>query len=105
MTRALLLPLLWCCMGIGVAVWTIPAWGQDMTCDHYPALVERLTGEFGEMPVVRGLNWSGQIAEWWANLETGTWSLVTLRPDGYACIPAHGSGHEVAAAPAIGIDG
>jgi hypothetical protein len=29
MMRAMILPVLWACLGIGLAVWTIPAWGQE----------------------------------------------------------------------------
>lgn len=38
MIRALILPILWAAVGIGIAVWTIPAWGQD-----YPGARERVT--------------------------------------------------------------
>jgi hypothetical protein len=82
-----------------------PATAQAMTCDHYPTLAERLASEFGEMPLARGLDWRGSIAEWWANPETGTWSLVTLSPQGYACIPAHGTSYEAVRPVAQGVDG
>lgn len=36
MTRALILPILWACIGIVLAVWSIPAWGQDYTATYAP---------------------------------------------------------------------
>lgn len=76
-----------------------------MTCDYYPALAEVLAGQYGEMPLERGLDWRGQLVEWWGNPETGTWSLVTLAPSGMACIPAHGQMYEPVRPEPQGSDG
>jgi hypothetical protein len=89
------------CLALSAA----PAMAQDMTCDFYPALAEMLTTQYGEMPLERGLDWRGNMMEWWGNPETGTWSLVTFTADGFACIPAHGELHESVEPVALGIDG
>jgi hypothetical protein len=81
------------------------AGAQQMTCRPYPMLVEVLADQYGEMPLARGLDWRGRLAEWWGNPETGTWSLVTLGPDGLACIPAHGDMYEAIAPTSQGEDG
>jgi hypothetical protein len=78
---------------------------HGMTCGRYDAIASRLLLEFGEVPLVRGLDWRGSLAEWWVNAETGTWSLVTMTPDGYSCVPAHGEMHEAVAPVARGTDG
>ena len=82
-----------------------PAQSQQMNCDAYDVLAERLADQYGERPIERGLDWRGEMVEWWGNFETGTWTLLVISASGMACIPAHGEMFETLEAAALGIDG
>lgn len=66
-----------------------PAVAQQ--CGPTEALSAFLGREYDEWPVARGLSQSGDaIVQIWANLETGTWTLVVVRPDGMSCMALTG---------------
>lgn len=70
------------------------AHAQQVRCGNPVDLVEHLSVDFGEVPAVRGLDGGGQLVQTFANLETGTWTLVLFVPNGPACIMAAGTDWE-----------
>lgn len=91
---------------LATALILAPAVAQatQMQCRPYDEVAELLTGGFGEVLLERGLDHRGTMAEWWGNRETGTWSLVTVQPNGVACIPAYGQAFESIEPAALGTD-
>lgn len=66
-----------------------PAYAQ-VECGPVDSMTRQLEHRFGETS--RGYGLSGPVVvEVFANLETGTWTIVTHRPDGLTCAVAHGT--------------
>jgi hypothetical protein len=63
-----------------------------------------LIGKFGESVIAMGLTPDG-IVEYWANPETGTWTVTITRPDGVLCGIIAGLNFEAVDAPKPGVDG
>jgi hypothetical protein len=64
-----------------------------------------MTEEFQEYLAWEGLISSGQaLIQMWQNDNTGTWSLVTILPDGTACIFADGLSYTYVDPPIQGED-
>lgn len=72
-------------------------------CDNVGTMAAKVTADYGEKPLFSGdgnqLN--AQDGEWYrsstmffVNQETGTWSLISLYPNGTACMVAAGIGFE-----------
>ena len=74
-------------------------------CAPYDALARELGNKWGEAPIERGLSSSGEMVEWWANDETGTWTVLVYSASGVACIIAAGELYEAVAAVPKGVDG
>lgn len=91
MTRALILPAIWCALGIGLAVWSIPAWSQ--TCHDFDALDTSLRGEFDERAIVMAINPAGAAFLFYGNPDTETWTLVLLNGP-CAIVIGSGEGYE-----------
>lgn len=67
----------------------------QQNCASYSAVRERLIENYQENVQSRGLFVGGQgILEIWANAETGTWTAVTIDPNGIACVRGSGEGFE-----------
>lgn len=61
-------------------------------CGPTERVATRLGEQWDEWPVGRGLTSSGQsIVQIWTNPETGTWTVVEVRPNGLTCIIAAGT--------------
>ena len=76
------------------------AYGQAQ-CAPADAVADRLSEQYGETIAHTGLDTRGVIIEWWENPETGSWTLIVLRPDGARCFIASGDmGRAVAPEPA-----
>lgn len=60
-------------------------------CKSRPDLTAFLATHYSEAPVIMGITSTGAILEFWANTATGTWTVVTITPDGAACIRAYGN--------------
>ena len=54
--------------------------------------VTDLANRFGERQVAIGLSQRGAIFEVWANVETGTFTVLHSTPDGQACMVDAGEG-------------
>lgn len=62
-------------------------------CASTEDVVEILTLRFAEEPVARGLDQNGNILLWWANVDTGSWTLTVTRGD-QTCVVADGAAFE-----------
>jgi len=70
-----------------------PAAAQQPRPDCFPSqqMYSQLSGAYGETRRHAGL--SGQIIlEVWTNPETGSWTILSTRPDGISCLAAAGEG-------------
>lgn len=72
-------------------------------CDDAFTMASKITSEYGEEPlfVSNGNQLSARTGEWYSssmmyfvNQDSGTWSLVSLYPDGTACMVAAGTNFE-----------
>lgn len=59
-------------------------------CAPADAVADRLAEQYGETIAHVGLDTRGVLIEWWENPETGSWTLIVLRPDGARCFIASG---------------
>lgn len=66
------------------AVFTIPAFAQER-CGPRGAVIDALKGEYGERVLFRALSEHG-LLEFYANVETGTWTALMSRPEGVSCL-------------------
>ena len=73
----------------GLAAAGPPALAQT-TCIDHDHLAKTLAAKHGEEVVGRGLQSATQLFEVWRSSDTGSWTIVMLRPDGIACIMASG---------------
>jgi hypothetical protein len=68
-----------------------PVIAQNNNCNTYERAQESLTNGYGEYPVWEGLVSSFQfIVQLWVNPQTGTWTALTVSPDGMACVVSDG---------------
>lgn len=73
-------------------------------CAPRDVLTKHLADQFGEGVVSMGVNPQAMV-EVWANLSTGTWSIMATTPAGLMCFIASGGNFEAVAAPKPGVDG
>ena len=59
-------------------------------CAPRDMLIERLDEQYGEQLQSLGLQPDGSILEIYANLETGTFTVLVSRPDGSSCMSGSG---------------
>lgn len=59
-------------------------------CDDYRELTHVLGQHYAEAPVSAGLNADGNLLQVFSAPAAGTWTMVSVRPDGRACIVAVG---------------
>ena len=72
---------------------SVSAASAQQNCAPREQVVEMLTEQYGESVQSMGIN-NGVVIEMWANVETGTWTILMTRPDGISCAPADGNGFE-----------
>lgn len=73
----------------GLAAAAPPALAQT-ACGRHDSIAEKLTVEYEETVVGRGLQSAQSLFEVWRSVETGNWTILMLRPDGSACVMAAG---------------
>lgn len=66
----------------------------ERNCAPKQAVVDELAKKFGEIAFASGIA-TGNSVKFFGNAHTGSWTMVMIRPDGYACILATGDGLEV----------
>ena len=86
------------------ACFAVPAYAQNPNCAPPQVVVERLVNGYGERRVSIALGAGGTLVETWANLQSGTWTVVVTQPDGLACMVASGQSFELINEPQ-GVDG
>ena len=75
-----------------VALWAAPAFSQSF-CGDFESLKQRLETNAQEAIVARGLTPNGNALVVFAS-ETGKFTIVMMRPDGFSCVKAYGEGWE-----------
>jgi len=81
MRHILIAALAWLVMGV-------PAHAQN--CAPMTVIEDRLTDLYGERRAESGLRSASSIIEVWRNDETGTWTILMVRPSGMGCLIASG---------------
>jgi hypothetical protein len=89
--RAILSWMLPVCLGIGAAVFYLPAWGQD--CKPFDAVDTALREQFQERTIILAVNAQGVAFMFYGNPDTETWTLVVLTGP-CAQVVAEGTGYE-----------
>ncbi len=59
-------------------------------CHDYKALVTALDKRYGEAPVSLGMQNNGHALQVFASAESGSWTVLSIAPDGTGCIVAAG---------------
>ena len=82
-------------MGLGLLALAAQQVGaQGRNCAPRPAIVERLSQQYGETRRGVGLVQQGSVMEVYASAETGTWTIVVTLPSGITCLVASGQSYE-----------
>ena len=76
------------CAALMAVFFVSPAFGQS--CGNFQAAHNNLAEKYGEAPVGEGLTHDGAALRVYANPETGTWTVLTIHPNGVACVRASG---------------
>jgi hypothetical protein len=66
----------------------------EPTCHRYDQVVTHLGRKYQEVPVGRGLQTNGQLLQLFASRRTGTWTVISTKPDGTTCVVAAGEDWE-----------
>lgn len=76
---------------LALAAFTTPVLAaESLPCAQTRDVIGALHSSFGELPVSSGLQRNGQLLQFFASPQTGTWTAVTTSPDGVSCILATG---------------
>lgn len=59
-------------------------------CLAYDQAAAHLSKQYAERPVGVGLKTDGNVLQIFASRKTGTWTLLSIRPDGTSCVIAAG---------------
>ena len=82
-------------MTVGLITATLasaPAQAQ-MICGQHTDVISKLKNNYEEQPVGMGLSTDGGLIEIYSS-ENGTWTILTTRPSGVACLVAAGDSWE-----------
>lgn len=69
-----------------------------IACSAAGMLPDLLSRDYGERPAEQGVA-GGALVQLWRNAETGTWTILLVRPDGTVCALASGEDWMPAGAP------
>jgi hypothetical protein len=97
--------MLTCALMAGALLIPTPAEART-ACAPRQAIVERLTGMFNEHRASLMIDNQGNLVEIFANLGTGSWTLLITRPGGSACVVSSGQDYTntIETAPDTGTD-
>lgn len=77
---------------LAVALALLPATLQaQANCGQRDAVVNKLSGKYGEAFSGGGLQNAESVFEVWLSEEKGTWTILMTRADGVSCIMASGT--------------
>ena len=62
----------------------------DPACHDHKDVVKMLDQQYAEAPKALGLQSNGHLVQVFVSEESGSWTIVTTRPDGLTCIVAAG---------------
>jgi hypothetical protein len=83
-----------------------PPLPDRVPCSDYASIAQQLGARYEEAPVSLGLQSNGNVLQVFASATSGTWTVVSLTPSGYACILAAGESWEsIKEAPAMLLGG
>ena len=68
-----------------------PAATPPMPCGTYPQILEQLGQQYAEQPVSLGVQTNGDLLELLSSEQGETWTILSLAPNGLACVVAAGS--------------
>lgn len=94
---------------LAFAVWCLMLLAREAlaeTCGPYDGVSEGLRTGYGETPRFHGLTeGSGALMVVTLNEDSGSWTVLMVRPDGFACMVAAGSVGALVKAPPEGVPG
>ena len=64
---------------------------QELPCSGYDQIRSELGQNYAEEPVSVGLQSNGHLLQLFASPGSDTWTIVSLAPDGQACVVAAGA--------------
>lgn len=85
-------------MALGLMLLVVAAKAQRADCIPIDKAIEKLTKEYDEIPIATFKDPNGIPMGLWANLESGSWSLVFIRGDEsntQMCMLDHGTNFRV----------
>jgi hypothetical protein len=77
----------------------VPSGVARMLCHDYKELVRQLGTRYEEVPVSTGLQSNGNLIQVFASPRTGTWTILSVAPDGTGCVVAAGRSWETTPPP------
>jgi hypothetical protein len=72
---------------------------QRPACHSYIEIARQLDSRYGEKPVSIGLQGNGHLLQVFASKDTGSWTILSMAPNGIACIVAAGRSWEAMPLP------
>ncbi|KNG93625.1 hypothetical protein [Pseudaestuariivita atlantica] len=78
-------------IALTLAVAPLAVEAQTGGCKLRDSLTSELETRYGEQITGAGLRSKDAMIELWQSPETGSWTMLMTRPDGTACIIAHGT--------------
>lgn len=81
-------------LGLVITAAFLPISAHAASCAPKALIEEALGTQFGEAAFAMGLA-VGNIVKFFSNPQSGSWTVVVVRPDGIACVVAQGENFEV----------
>lgn len=72
----------------------VPSGVARMLCHDYKELVRQLGARYEEVPVSTGLQSNGHLLQVFSSPRSGTWTILSVAPDGTGCVLAAGRSWE-----------
>ena len=94
MRNLLSLSLLAACLSIGDASAEVPSAVARALCHDYKELVTQLGSKYEEAPVSIGVQSNGHLLQVFSSPRNGTWTILSISPEGQGCVVAAGRGWE-----------
>lgn len=77
-------------LAILLTILATPALAQQQCADRIK-ITYPLANKFLEAPLLESIDEGGNLIEWWGNIATGTWTLLSTKPGGPTCLVMSGS--------------
>ena len=78
----------------GTAWAQVPATPGRVPCYSHTEVARQLQGSYAEAPVSLGVQSNDNLLQVFASATTGSWTIVSITPDGVACVLAVGNNWE-----------